>query len=55
MFRNPSLDPAVADFSLRSVSPGIDNGTDQFADAVPKDHLGVSRPQGEGFNMGAYE
>jgi parallel beta-helix repeat protein len=55
MFRNPSLDPAVADFLLMGTSLAIDSGTDQFARAVPKDYLGVSRPQGEGFNMGAYE
>jgi parallel beta-helix repeat protein len=55
MYRNPSLDPAAADFTLMSTSPGIDSGTDQFAEAVPKDYLGRSRPQGEGFDRGAYE
>jgi len=54
-FRFPSLDPALANFSLMETSPAIDNGTDQFVEAVPKDYLGVSRPQGEGFDRGAYE
>jgi len=55
LFRYPSIDPGKADFSLMSTSPAVDSGTDQFATAVPKDYLGVSRPQGEGFDRGAYE
>ena len=55
LFRYPSIDPGKADFSLMSTSPAVDSGIDQFATAVPKDYLGVSRPQGEGFDRGAYE
>jgi hypothetical protein len=55
LFRYPSLDPALADFTLMGTSPGIDSGSDRFAEAVPKDNLGVSRPQGAGFDRGAYE
>ena len=54
-FRNPSLDPTIADFRLKESSPAINSGTDQFAQAVPADHLGISRPRGDGFDMGAYE
>ncbi|MEO8256964.1 MAG: right-handed parallel beta-helix repeat-containing protein [Acidobacteriota bacterium] len=42
-----------ADFSLRSDSPAIDAGV--FLDAVPTDLRGVSRPQGNGYDIGAYE
>jgi parallel beta-helix repeat protein len=55
MFMNPSLDPAAANFSLLPSSPAIDSGTDQFAQAVPRDYFGISRPQGQGFDRGAYE
>lgn len=55
IFMNPSLDPTMANFSLRPNSPAIDSGTDQFAQEVPKDYLGVPRPWGDGFDRGAYE
>jgi hypothetical protein len=54
-FVNPSSDPESADFRLLSTSQAIDSGTDQFAQTVPTDFLGISRPQGEGFDRGAYE
>jgi hypothetical protein len=55
MFKKQSLDPGVADFSLIASSTAIDSGTDQFAGAVPIDHLGFPRNQGEGVDRGAYE
>jgi parallel beta-helix repeat protein len=55
IFKNPSLDPEVANFSLMPTSPAIDSGTDLFAQTVPRDYLGISRPQYEGFDRGAYE
>lgn len=41
------------DYSLSSTSPAIDAG-EALAD-VPSDILGVARPQGAGFDIGAYE
>jgi len=41
------------DYSLSSTSPAIDAG-ETVAD-VPSDILGVARPQGAGFDIGAYE
>lgn len=41
------------DFHLREASIAIDMGTPQNAPAV--DHDGVSRPQGKGYDIGAYE
>ena len=49
LFENPSGD----DYSLASSSPAIDAG-ETLAD-VPTDILGVVRPQGAGFDIGAYE
>jgi parallel beta-helix repeat protein len=42
-----------ADFRLRETSPCIDHGTPRGAAAV--DLMGVSRPKGEGYDLGAYE
>jgi parallel beta-helix repeat protein len=51
---DPKLtDPSVFNFQLQSTSPCRDAGT---ATAAPTtDFNGVSRPQGTGFDMGAYE
>jgi len=60
LFRNPSLN----DFSLQSTSPAIDRGTNSaiydnfynfFSVNIRKDFAGVSRPQGSGWDIGAYE
>ncbi len=47
------VDPANGDYSLQASSPCIDKGTD--VEAPGMDILGVARPQGLGFDMGAYE
>ena len=46
-------DPANADYSLMNGSPCIDTG--DAAGAPQTDIDGVSRPQGPGVDMGAYE
>lgn len=47
------VDPAQADFRLGADSPAIDAG--QLQDAPSSDLVGVSRPQGAGVDIGAYE
>ncbi|HYA42478.1 MAG TPA: right-handed parallel beta-helix repeat-containing protein [Syntrophobacteraceae bacterium] len=47
------VNPADADFDLRSDSPAIDKGSS--VDAPPTDIRGVPRPQGAGVDIGAYE
>jgi hypothetical protein len=44
-------DPAKANFSLRGTSPAIDAGVP----TVPTDFAGTPRPQGAGYDIGAYE
>ena len=52
--KNPLfVNAAGGDYRLTSGSPCIDTGTDQ--DAPDSDILNVPRPQGNGFDMGAYE
>jgi len=51
---NPSfVNPAANDFHLVSGSPAINNGSSLYAPADDRD--GVSRPQGAGHDIGAYE
>jgi len=47
------VDATNADYHLQETSPCIDSGTD--VDAPVTDFEGISRPQGAGFDMGAYE
>ncbi len=47
------VDASNGDFHLRTASPAIDTGTSD--DAPDMDLDGVARPQGDGFDMGAYE
>ncbi len=49
MFANPSK----ADFHLREGSPVIDNGS--AVDAPTDDFDGNPRPQGAGYDIGAFE
>jgi hypothetical protein len=51
---DPLFVNAPIDVSLRSGSPCIDAGTDMSPDVVD-DILGVARPQGSAYDMGAYE
>ena len=51
LFANPS----AGDFHLQSSSPAIDTGSASVNTTVSVDHDGVDRPQGNGFDMGAYE
>ena len=54
LFTDPRfVNAAGRDFSLRSDSPAIDRGA--FLDTVQFDVSGVSRPQGNGYDIGAYE
>ena len=46
--------PSVNDFLLRAVSPSIDSGIN-LGSGVPKDFSGNNRPNGFGYDMGAYE
>jgi len=52
LFVNPTTDPRQADFRLQQTSPCIDRGTDA---GVGEDIEGTPRPQGLGYDMGAYE
>lgn len=54
IFANPSfVNPAGGDFHLSSASPAVDAGI-TLSD-VPADLSGTPRPQGLGYDMGAYE
>jgi hypothetical protein len=46
------VDPDNGDFRLKAGSPGIDTGTDT---GLATDLAGTPRPQGKGFDIGAYE
>jgi hypothetical protein len=47
------VNPANNDFHLLTGSPAIDKG--EARQDVPTDHDGISRPQGAGWDIGAYE
>lgn len=49
---NPST---LYDFQLQPESPAIDNGTSDVSSIVIADFLGTTRPQGSGYDIGAYE
>jgi hypothetical protein len=49
-----SVDTVNADFSIRSTSPARDNGINS-SPLITTDILGVSRPQGPAYDIGAYE
>ena len=56
MFVNASIDPTVENFHLTSVSPAIDNGANTLSpQSQLTDFDGVVRPQGAGYDIGAYE
>jgi parallel beta-helix repeat protein len=49
------VNPALNDFRLQSGSGAIDTGFDLSTIGITTDLLGVNRPQGSGFDLGAYE
>jgi hypothetical protein len=52
-FVNATLDPATWDYHIKSTSPAIDAGV---SNGAPSDDLdGNSRPQGGGYDLGAFE
>lgn len=51
LFINPSLN----NFQLQSASPAINAGTSSVSSIISKDFLGISRPQGSGYDIGAFE
>jgi hypothetical protein len=53
---DPGLPTAGEDpYRLPPGSPAIDSGLDVSSHGVLTDRDGVSRPQGDGFDIGAYE
>ena len=53
---NPSFtDASKNDFTLQSGSAAIDAGTDLSPSGITDDIAGVSRPQGNAYDIGAYE
>jgi len=46
------VDPAKFDFHLQASSPAIDSGTNT---AIRSDFDGIARPQGAGYDCGAFE
>jgi hypothetical protein len=54
-FENPLLvNPSLRDFQVEEGSPAIDNGV-ALGSTYDIDIVGVSRPQGQGWDIGAYE
>jgi hypothetical protein len=49
------VDPEQDDFALLPGSPAIDAGIDLTAARIHADYRGVTRPQGEAFDVGAFE
>ncbi len=49
------VNPQASDFRLGDTSSAIDAGTSDASSVVNSDYLGVSRPQGSEFDIGAYE
>jgi len=49
------VDPPAGDFRVRASSPAIDRGSASVKDVVANDFDGVPRPQGTGYDVGAFE
>jgi parallel beta-helix repeat protein len=47
--------PASTDYSLQPNSPAVDSGIDWHLDMPATDFDGISRPQGNSYDIGAYE
>jgi hypothetical protein len=53
---NPKfVDTSANDFRLQSGSPAVDTATNLLSEGVTIDYAGRSRPQGSGFDIGAFE
>jgi parallel beta-helix repeat protein len=48
-------DPDSNDYSIQSGSPSVDAGIDWYLGIAPLDYVGVPRPQGLSYDIGAYE
>ncbi len=48
-------DPAANDYSLQPSSPAVDAGINLSAEGITADYRDLSRPQGSGFDIGAFE
>ncbi|OGS18075.1 MAG: hypothetical protein A2219_06930 [Elusimicrobia bacterium RIFOXYA2_FULL_50_26] len=44
-----------ADFRLRSNSPAVNAGSSSLSGIVTRDFIGISRPQGQNYDIGAFE
>jgi len=55
VFANPGTDGPTADFRLIQGSRAINAGSNAYLSVVPADFLYISRPQGSGVDIGAYE
>lgn len=49
------VNPSAGDFRLRASSSAIDRGSSSVKDVVGTDFDGVARPQGVGYDVGAFE
>jgi hypothetical protein len=49
------VNPTTGDYSLLSDSPAVDQGVDLSSQGINVDYEGVARPQGSGYDIGAYE
>jgi len=49
------VNPASGDFNILEISPATNTGTNLVSDVVLKDINNLSRPQGEGYDIGAFE
>ena len=49
------IDAESGNFQLQSTSPTINAGSSLVSSIVSRDFLGVSRPQGSGYDIGAFE
>ncbi|MGB7540918.1 MAG: choice-of-anchor Q domain-containing protein, partial [Burkholderiales bacterium] len=49
------VNPSAGDFRLRASSPAINRGSSSVNDVVTTDFDGIARPQGGGYDIGAFE
>lgn len=55
VFINPTTGASTADFQLKAGSPALNTGVSTYLTSVTGDITGISRPQGVGVDVGAYE